>query len=99
MFVLGVVLTKFGPVYHVTGLPGRKICLCNEVLERKKQLKNCRKAISDNGAEFVIGGVTLTKIGVVYTLVSVVARKPCQCVLQLVFQLFFLFNIVIGNFV
>lgn len=88
MFILDVVLTKFGPVYHITGTPGRKICLCSEVLERKKQLENCRKAILDNGAEFVFGAVTLTKIGVVYSLVSVVARKPCQCVLQLVINLF-----------
>jgi len=82
VFILDVVMTKFGPVYHVTGIPGKKICLCSEVLERKKQLEDCRKALLNNGAEFVIGGVTLTKIGVVYSLVSVVARKPCQCVLQ-----------------
>ncbi|KAL1494747.1 hypothetical protein ABEB36_010294 [Hypothenemus hampei] len=77
-----VVMTKLGPVYTILGTKGSKICLCNEILVRKQQIKKIKNILSTNEAKFVIGGVSYTSNGPVYNLTSVVARKPCKCILS-----------------
>ncbi|XP_050304993.1 uncharacterized protein LOC126742387 [Anthonomus grandis grandis] len=78
----GVTMTKYGPIYTINGTRGTKICLCNDILQRKSHLQNLQQKLYRNETKFVINGVTLTKSGAIYNMACVVGRKPCKCVIS-----------------
>lgn len=81
-YISGVVSTKFGPIYNILAVRGKKICLCDEIKKRKLHIKQVKETLTSNEAKFVVGGIVMTTFGAVYSLASVVARKPCKCILK-----------------
>ncbi|KAH1009316.1 hypothetical protein HUJ04_001688 [Dendroctonus ponderosae] len=78
----GVFMTKLGPIYQIVGTRGGKICLCEEILKRKALINQYKESLMQNDTKLVVGGVTMTKLGPIFCVSTVVARKPCRCILS-----------------